>query len=55
MYRVSQKNGVLWKNGHNYLQTPPKCKWGCFGKFRIISWDICYEMGTHSDRITTPD
>ena len=30
-YRVSQKNGILWKNGHNYLQTHPKCKiWGCF-------------------------
>ena len=30
------KNGILWKNSHNYTQTHPKCKsWGCFGKFRI--------------------
>ena len=26
MHRVSQKNIVLWKNSHNYLQTHPKCK-----------------------------
>merc|ERR1712155_265316 len=33
-----KKNGILWKNGHNYLQTHPKCKiWGCFGKFRIFA------------------
>ena len=34
---------ALWKNSHNYLQTPPKCKsWGCFGKFRIPDghWDF---------------
>ena len=38
IYRVSQKNVILWKNGHNYLQTHPKCKsWGCFGKFRIFA------------------
>ena len=38
-----KKNGILWKNGHNYLQTHPKCKsWGCFGKFRIFatSWAL---------------
>ena len=33
-----KKNVVSWKNGHNYLQTHPKCKsWGCFGKFRIFA------------------
>ena len=33
-----KKNGILWKNGHNFLQTHPKCKiWGCFGKFRIFA------------------
>ena len=38
IYRVSQKNCIWWKNGHNYLQTHPKCKkWGCFGKFRIFA------------------
>ena len=37
-YRVSQKNVLLWKNSHNYLQTHPKCKsWGCFEKFRIFA------------------
>ena len=43
VYRVSQKNGILWKNGHNYLQTHPKCKsWGCFGKFSTFatSWAL---------------
>ena len=33
-----KKNGILWKNGHNFLQNHPKCKiWGCFGKFRIFA------------------
>ena len=33
-----KKNGILWKNGHKYLQTHPKCKiWGCFWKFRIFA------------------
>ena len=33
-----KKNVVSWKNGHNYLQTYPKCKrWGCFGKFMIFA------------------
>ena len=32
------KNGILWKNCHNYPQTHPKCKsWRCFGKFRIFA------------------
>ena len=38
-----KKNGILWENGHNYLQTHPKCKsWWCFGKFRIfaIKWAL---------------
>ena len=49
-YRVSQKNVLSWKNGHNYLQNHPKCKcWGCFGKFRIF--DICYQMGTEIFKI----
>jgi len=38
IYRVSEKNFLLWKNGNNYLQTHPKCKsWGCFGRFRILA------------------
>ena len=36
--RCLKKNGILWKNVHNFLQTHPKWKiWGCFGKFRIFS------------------
>ena len=40
-----KKNGILWKNGHNFLQTHPKCKiWGCFGKFRIFAtrWALSF-------------
>ena len=43
MYMVSQKNVLLWKNSHNYLQIHQKCKsWGCFGKFRIfaLTWAL---------------
>merc|ERR1711923_153745 len=33
-----KKNGILWKNGHTFLQTHPKCEiGGCFGKFRIFA------------------
>ena len=36
--RCPKKNVVSWKNGHNYLQTYPKCKrWGCFEKFMIFA------------------
>ena len=47
MYRVSKKNVLLWKNGHNYLQTHPKCKcWGCIGKFRIFAtrWALRFSI-----------
>ena len=31
------KNGILWKNSHNYPQTCNFKCWGCFGKFRIFT------------------
>ena len=46
MYRVSKKNAILWKNGHNYLQTHPK-KLGVFWKIQ----DICYQIGTEIFKI----
>ena len=46
MYRVSKKIPILWKNGHNYLQTHPK-KLGVFWKIQ----DICYQIGTEIFKI----